>query len=461
MALSRVFVANRGEIAVRVLRACGELGIETVLGVSEADRHSLGARLADRVVCIGPASADQSYLRIEALVVAAIGTGADAVHPGYGFLAERAEFARACEAADLAFVGPPPDAIDQMGDKLRARKIAERAGIPVVPGSQEIGTGEEALALAEGIGYPILLKASAGGGGRGIKVVAGPEELPGALAVATAEVMSAFGDPRIYIERYVASARHIEVQVLADELGNVISLGERDCSLQRRYQKLVEEAPAVLPSMAPTDAAVLQERIQEAAVLLAHEISYRNAGTVEFIVDQDSGEFFFLEMNTRIQVEHPVTEEITGVDLVAEQLRIAGGSPLGYAQQDVAVRGHAIECRITAENVEAGFRPSPGLITEWLPPGGPGIRVDTHCYAGYEVPVHYDSLLAKVVARGRDRDHAIQRLRNALSGLRVAGVDTTAAFLHTLLSQPAFAEGRYDTRFVERLQAEGVGPGGG
>lgn len=452
MALQRVLVANRGEIAVRVIRACRELGIETVLAVSAADRESLGARLADRVVCIGPPAADSSYLDIEALIATALGTCADAIHPGYGFLAERGDFARACEQAGVIFIGPSADVIDQMGDKLRARAIAGDAGVPVVPGSKQIDSDAEALSLADRIGYPVLLKASAGGGGRGIKVVSAPEDMIGALELVRAEVLSAFGDATVYLERFISSARHIEVQVLADDHGGVISLGERDCSLQRRFQKMVEESPAMLPSLDRSTAEKLRSSIQDAAVMLTRQIGYRSAGTVEFIVDQLTGDFFFMEMNTRIQVEHPVTEQVTGVDLVAEQLRIAGGGELGIAQHEIELRGHAIECRITAEDPSRNFQPSPGRITKWITPGGPGVRVDTHCHTGYVVPPHYDSMLAKLIVHGRDREQAICRLRGALSELEVEGIETTVDYLSALIARPEFIEGRYDTKFVERTQ---------
>ena len=454
MALRRVLVANRGEIAVRVIRACRELGIATVLAVSEADRQSLGAQLADRVVCIGPAAADRSYLDIEALIATALGTHADAIHPGYGFLAERGDFARACEQTGVIFIGPPSDVIDQMGDKLRARAIASDSGVPVVPGSKQIDTDAEALSLADQIGYPVLLKASAGGGGRGIKVVSGPDDMAVALKLVRAEVFSAFGDATVYLEKFIVSARHVEVQVLADGQGGAISLGERDCSLQRRYQKMIEESPATLPSMGQLEAEELRSSMQDAAVMLTRRIGYRSAGTVEFIVDQLTGDFFFMEMNTRIQVEHPVTEQVTGIDLVAEQLRIAGGSRLGIAEHEVEFRGHAIECRITAEDPDRDFQPSPGRITKWVAPGGPGVRVDTHCHPGYVVPPHYDSMLAKIIVHGRDREQAICRLRGALSELQIEGIETTTDYLSALIARPEFVDGRYDTKFVERLQGD-------
>jgi len=453
MALQRVFVANRGEIAVRILRACRNLGIETVIGVSGPDAEGLGARLADRAVLLGPGPADQSYLDEDALIAAALGSGCDAVHPGYGFLAERAGFATAVQDAGLAFVGPTPESIDLMGDKLAARQVAVAAGVPVVPGSPVVASVDEALTAARQVGFPVMLKASAGGGGRGIKIIETEGVLADVFAVATAEVAAAFGDSRVFLERYVPLARHIEVQLLGDGHGRVVTLGERDCSLQRRFQKLVEEAPAHLPFLTDVQVADLRSRLYEAARSLAAAIDYRGAGTVEFIVDQQRGEFFFLEMNTRIQVEHPVSEEITGVDLVEEQLRIAGGDGLSLTQDDVVLRGHAIEVRLTAEDVDAGFLPSPGPIDHWHSPGGPGIRIDTHCDSGSQVPVFYDSMLGKLIAHGRDRSTAIRRLRSALDELRIEGVSTTREFLLGLLDDPDFRAGRIDTGWVERTMS--------
>lgn len=450
MALRRVLVANRGEIAVRVIRACRALGIETVLGVSEADRDTLGARLADEVLVLGPAPSPQSYLDIDRLLTVAVGTGCDAVHPGYGFLAEREAFAAAVEDAGLVFVGPTSDSIARMGDKLTARGIAERAGVPVVPGSPAVASIDEAMAAAEQVGYPLMLKASAGGGGKGIQIVDSPDRLAAVFDVATAEVKAAFGDPRVFLERYVASARHIEVQVLGDGAGRVVTLGERDCSLQRRYQKIVEEAPAFLPTLDEEAMKRLRDGLYTAASSLAEAISYRGAGTVEFIVDQSTGEFFFLEMNTRIQVEHPVTEEITGVDLVAWQLRIAGGETLTLQQDDVRLDGHAIEVRLTAEDAALGFMPSPGRVTRWHVPGGPGVRIDSHLFEGYVVPVNYDSLLAKLIVWGPDRATAIARLRGALRELEVDGIATTRPFLAHLLGEADVVAGRVDTGWVER-----------
>jgi acetyl-CoA carboxylase, biotin carboxylase subunit len=438
----RVFVANRGEIAVRIVRACHELGHEAVVGASEVDMDGMAAEMADRAVCIGPAAATDSYLRPELVVQAALGTGCDAIHPGYGFLAENPRLAQLAEENGVRFVGPPREAIELAGDKLRAREMAESAGLPVVPG-REVATLAEADAFAEQSGYPVLLKAAGGGGGRGIKRAHSPEELRSLLGVAVAEARAAFGDERLYAERFVADARHIEVQVAADSHGSVAHLGERDCSVQRRYQKLIEEAPApFLPGQ--TRAA-----LTAAGVAFARAIGYRNLGTVEFIVDAASGEFFFLEMNCRIQVEHPVTEAVTGRDLVAEQLRIAQGEPLSFTQEEVAFDGHALECRLTAEDVSRGFMPSPGRLSRFRVPGLPGLRVDTHCRDGALIPPHYDSLMAKLIGHGDDRDAAIEIVREALDGLEVGGVETNRSLLTSVLAHPDFIEGRVTTRWLE------------
>ncbi|MBL6977630.1 MAG: ATP-grasp domain-containing protein, partial [Desulfobacteraceae bacterium] len=364
--ISRIFVANRGEIAVRILKANRELGIESVLGVSEADRDSLAARMADRVVCIGPPQPLESYLRVDTIITAALGTGADAVHPGYGFLAEQPELGEACADSGLVFIGPKPENIRKMGDKLVAREIVKELGVPIIPGSELVHDFEEALLMAEKVGFPVLLKAAAGGGGKGMKTVKRPDDLKTVFEEASAEARAAFGDDRIYIEHLIPNARHIEVQILADRFGNIVHLFERDCSLQRRYQKMVEEAPS------PAISDDMREKICKAALTIADHVNYENAGTIETILDQDQEKFYFLEMNTRIQVEHPVTEMITGKDLVKEQIRIAGGEPLSFTQEAVAMKGHAIECRINAELPEADFRPSPGGITDWRPPEGKG-----------------------------------------------------------------------------------------
>jgi len=441
--IKRLFVTNRGEIAVRVIRACRKLGIETVIGVSEVDRESLGAKLADRVVCIGPAPAAQSYLKGEIAVTAAKGTGCQAMHPGYGFLAERAGFARLCAEHGLIFVGPSADAIEAMGDKLRARKIAEALGIPMVPGTDRVAGSDDLVEFGRRAGYPFLVKASAGGGGRGMRVVRTPQEAASAFEAASAEARAAFGDSTLYIERYLERARHVEIQVMGDAHGNIVHLGERDCSTQRRHQKLIEEAPS------PVVDEALRDRMAQAAIRLARHVGYTNAETVEFLLDLDSGEFYFLEMNTRIQVEHPVTETITGVDLVAEQIQVAGGAPVSRAQEDVRLEGHAIECRINAETAERGFLPSPGRIDTWQPPSGAGIRVDSHCYPGYFVPPFYDSMIGKLIVHGSNRAEALTRMRNALANFTIGGVATTIPFHQAVLAHPDFVDGRITTRWVE------------
>ncbi len=440
----RLLVANRGEIAVRVIRACDKLGIESVVAVSDADRDSLAARLATRAVCIGPAAARESYLRPELLVVAAKGTGCSAVHPGYGFLSERAEFARLCAEHGLTFVGPPPDAIAAMGDKIAAVGLATEAGVPRVPGSGRIVSAAEARAFARQHGFPLLIKASAGGGGRGMRVVTADAELARALDAAAAEAQAAFGDASIYVEKFIERARHIEVQVLGDAHGNVVHLGERDCSAQRRHQKLIEEAPS------PAVDQGLRSELTDAAVRLARRVGYQGAGTVEYVLDEATRRWFFLEMNTRIQVEHPVTEMITGRDLVSEQIRIAAGAPLSFTQGEVAFAGHAIECRINAEDASRNFLPGPGRLDEWRPPHGPGVRIDTHCYPGYTVPPFYDSLLAKVIVHGSTRAQATERMQEALAGFRVTGIATTIPFHLGVLQHPDFQDGRVTTRWVEQ-----------
>ena len=441
--LKRVFVANRGEIAVRVIRACKALGLETVLGVSEADRASLGARLADRVICIGPPPAAQSYLRPEILVTAALGAGCQALHPGYGFLSERASFQRLCSDAGLAFVGPPAEAMEAMGDKLNAIRIARRSGVPTVPGSGDLVSAQSASAAAATIGFPCLLKASAGGGGRGMRIIRSEGELAAAFASAGAEARAAFGDATLYLEKYIEQARHVEVQVIGDLSGDLRHLLERDCSVQRRHQKLIEEAPAPgLPPAARTE-------MTEAALALAREVGYASAGTVEFVYDIAAERYYFLEMNTRIQVEHHVTEAITGVDLVREQLRIAAGERLSFRQTEIAAHGHAIECRINAEDPARDFAPSPGRVARWDAPSGPGVRLDTHCFEGCVVPPYYDSLLAKLIVWGEDRDCAVARALAALEDFNVEGVSTTIPFHRDVLSHPDFRGANVTTRWVE------------
>ncbi len=441
--LRRVFVANRGEIAVRIIRACQAAGLEVVLGVSEADRDTMAARMADRVVCLGSAAASDSYLRIDRIVTAARGTGCQALHPGYGFLAERAALQRACAEYGIAFVGPSADAIDAMGDKLSAIRLAKAAGVPVVPGSERLIDLEAVRAAAASIGFPCLLKASAGGGGRGMRIVRSPDELAAAYDSAQAEALAAFGDATVYLEKFIERAKHIEIQVLGDQHGNLVHLFDRDCSVQRRHQKLIEEAPSpVLPPARRVEMA-------EAALALARGVGYFSAGTVEFVYDADADRFYFLEMNTRIQVEHPVTEMVTGVDLVREQLRVAAGERLTFSQGEVALRGHAIECRINAEDPRRAFRPTPGRIVRWVAPAGPGLRLDTHCEEGSLIPPYYDSMVAKLIAHGDDRKQAIARLTDALARFEIAGIASTIELAGALLESAAFATATVTTRWLE------------
>jgi len=441
-------VANRSEIAVRIIRACQELGIKTILAASEADRESMPALLADRVVCIGPPKATESYLKVGAIVMAAVGTGAEAIHPGYGFLAEKPELPEACSRYGIIFVGPKAEQIRQMGDKISARQMAKNLGILVIPGSGMVQNLDETFPIAEKIGYPLLLKAAAGGGGRGMKIAKKPEDLKIIFPEAHAEAQAAFGDGRLYLEKFIPNARHVEIQIIGDRHGNVVHLGERDCSLQRRYQKMLEEAPS--PGVPPET----RKRMSQAAIKISQAIQYESAGTVEFILDQDSGKFYFLEMNTRIQVEHPVTEMTTGIDLVKEQIRVAAGFPLSLSQGDVRPSGHAIECRINAEFPREGFRPFPGRITDWRIPNEHGIRVDTHCYPGYLVPPYYDSLLAKVISLGQDRQEAIQRMQSALEKCFVSGLETTIPFHRFILNHEDFRKGKIHTRWLEETLLE-------
>jgi acetyl-CoA carboxylase biotin carboxylase subunit len=441
--LRRVLIANRGEIAVRIIRACFDEGLETVLAVSEIDRDSLGAQLADRSVCIGPASASESYLDLDRVLSAATVTGCDALHPGYGFLSERPELAAACAREGVAFVGPSESAMRRGGDKATARALARELGIAVGEGSDVLVDAQQAQAVADAIGYPVLLKAAAGGGGRGMRLVEAPAELAGAYAAASGEARQAFGDGRVFVERYVRRARHVEVQVLADRHGSVVHLGHRDCTLQRRYQKLVEEAPAY--GLAPA----LERELTSAATRLIGALDYEGAATCEFLVDAERNTYAFLEINARLQVEHPVTEMVTGIDIVREQLRIAGGAPLSFHQDDVAIAGHAIEVRINAERPQDGFLPAPGLLTGWVVPNGTDVRVDTACFPGWSIPPHYDSLLAKVVAHGADRAAALARIVAALRHLRVEGVPTTTAFALDVLQEPDVIAGRVHTRWLE------------
>ncbi len=440
----RILVANRGEIALRIIRAAREMGIETVAIFSEADRDSLPARMADQAVCVGPAPSSQSYLNMPNIISAAITTGAQAIHPGYGFMAESAAFARACADSGLVFIGPSPEAIERMGDKAEARATAAAAGVPTVPGSDGvIETYAEALAFAEKVGFPVLIKASAGGGGKGMRVARDSSELEANLMAAKTEAAAAFGNDAVYLEKYLARPRHIEFQIMADTHGNAIHLYERDCSIQRRHQKLMEEAPS------PALSEELRAQMGEAAIKLVKHVGYVNAGTIEFLLDTD-GKFYFMEMNTRVQVEHPVTEQITGVDIIAEQLRIAAGLPMKHAHQDdVVLRGHAIEFRINAEDPAHNFRPHPGVIDLVNAPGGLGVRVDSHVYSGYRVPSTYDSLLGKLIVWGETRDEAIARGHRALDEFIVTGIPTTIPFHLRVLDNPAFCRGEVYTDFVE------------
>ncbi len=441
---TKVLVANRGEIALRVIRACRELGIQTVAVYSEADRESLHVRFADDDVCIGPPPGRLSYLKIPNLIAAAEITGADAIHPGYGFLAENAEFADTCRASNITFIGPTGDQIRSMGDKASAKRLAKAAGVPTVPGSEGIiNDPEEALALAETIGFPVIIKATAGGGGKGMRIAHDRDNFLQLFSLAQNEALSSFNNGDVYVEKYLEHPRHVEIQIIGDQHGRVAHLGERDCSVQRRHQKLIEESPS------PALTEELRVRMGEAAVALAASIDYVGAGTLEFLLDTD-GSFYFMEMNTRIQVEHPVTEMVTGVDIVKEQIRVAAGEPLSLPADMNGLRGHAIECRVNAEDPYRNFQPHPGLITAYHPPGGPGVRVDTHVYAGYTVPPHYDSLLAKVIVHGRDRAEALARMGQALDSFILEGVSTTIPFLARVIRHPDFVAGHVDTRFLER-----------
>lgn len=445
----KILIANRGEIAVRVIRACREMGIATVAIHSQADADSLPVLLADESVCVGPPPGKESYLNAPNIVSAALITGADAIHPGYGFLSEAASFAEVCAAVGIKFIGPPVSAIEAMGDKATARATAQAAGVPTVPGSQGCVTSEaDALKIAAQIGYPVVVKATAGGGGRGIRVVESEEELTRVLKVAQSEAASAFGNADVYLEKYIRSMRHIEVQVLADEHGNCVHLGERECSVQTvRHQKVVEEAPSV--TLTPE----IRQRIGAAAVQAAKAVGYTNAGTVEFIYTPE-GEFYFMEMNTRIQVEHPVTEAVTGMDLVQWQIRVASGEPLSFEQEAVRWNGHAIECRVTAQNPQKGFAPAAGTLTGLRLPGGLGVRVDTQVYAGYTMPPFYDSNLAKIIVWGQDRTQAIARMQSALSETLIEGIPTNISFLQRILSDDRYRRNEVSTAFLPRLMEE-------
>jgi acetyl-CoA carboxylase, biotin carboxylase subunit len=447
MTIHRMLVANRGEIAVRIVRACRELGIETVLAHSEADRVSLAARLADQTVCIGPPPADKSYLNIPNVVSAALIRGCDALHPGYGFLAENAYLAEVCEHFGLTFVGPPPDVIEEFSNKVAARRRMAAAGVPVVPGSEDILPNlDAARSAAAAVGFPVMLKAAAGGGGRGMRMAESDEDVVRLFPLAQAEAQASFGNGDLYLERLVLHARHIEIQIVADCEGHTLHLGERDCSLQRRHQKFLEEAPAF--TLRPKQRAA----ICDAAVRGAQAAKYRSVGTMEFLVDSQGG-FYFVEMNTRIQVEHPVTEVTTGLDLIKLQIAIAEGKPVTFEQSDVRHQGHAIECRIVAEDPDRDFAPEYGAITEFIPPGGPGVRIDSHVYAGYEPPPYYDSLLGKIIAWGSDRDEAIARMQRALRELTISGPRTNIDYQLEVLQDPRFRAGQVDTQWSLRAEA--------
>ncbi|MBE9008863.1 acetyl-CoA carboxylase biotin carboxylase subunit [Pseudanabaenaceae cyanobacterium LEGE 13415] len=445
MRFSKILIANRGEIALRIIRTCEELGIATVAVHSTIDRNSLHVQLADEAVCIGEPPSGKSYLNIPNIIAAALTRNATAIHPGYGFLAENARFAEICADHQIAFIGPSPDAIRAMGDKSTAKKTMQQVGVPTVPGSKGLVHGEdEAREIAREIGYPVIIKATAGGGGRGMRFVPSDDELSKLFHAAQGEAEAAFGNPGVYVEKFVQNPRHIEFQILADSYGNVVHLGERECSIQRRHQKLLEEAPssAITPE--------LRSRMGAAAVAAAKSINYVGAGTVEFLLDR-SGEFYFMEMNTRIQVEHPVTEMITGIDLIAEQIRVAQGEPLRFTQEEIELRGHAIECRINAEDPDHNFRPSPGRISGYLPPSGPGVRMDSHVYTDYEIPPYYDSLIGKLIVWGSDRPSAILRMKRALRECAVTGLPTTINFHQRILETPEFQKGDIYTNFVDKV----------
>jgi acetyl-CoA carboxylase biotin carboxylase subunit len=445
MHFSKILIANRGEIALRILRTCEEMGIATVAIHSTVDRDALHVQLADEAVCIGEAPSSQSYLNIPRIIAAALTRNATAIHPGYGFLAENARFAEICADHEIAFIGPTPEAIRAMGDKSTAKETMIKAGVPTVPGSDGLLQDEqEARAIARKIGYPVMIKATAGGGGRGMRLVRDDRDLGRLFQAAQGEAEAAFGNPGLYLEKFIERPRHIEFQILGDRYGNVIHLGERDCSIQRRHQKLLEEAPS------PALTSELREKMGTAAVMAAKSINYIGAGTIEFLLAQ-SGEFYFMEMNTRIQVEHPVTEMITGLDLVAEQIRVAQGEELQLSQEQVVLRGHAIECRINAEDPEHDFRPAPGRISGYLPPGGPGVRMDSHVYTDYQIPPYYDSLIAKLIVWGADRPAAIKRMKRALRECALTGLPTTIGFHQKILETPEFLQGEVYTDFVEQV----------
>ncbi len=441
--VEKVLIANRGEIALRIVRSCRELGIATVAVFSTVDKKALHVQLADEAVCVGDSLSNKSYLNIPNILAAATSRGVDAIHPGYGFLAENDKFAEMCNDHGIVFIGPSPQAIRSMGDKSTAKETMEAVGVPTVPGSKGLLSNvDAAYKLAEDIGYPVIIKATAGGGGRGMRLVENSDNLEKMFKAAQGEAEAAFGNDGLYMEKFIMKPRHVEIQILADRFGNVVHLGERDCSVQRRHQKLLEESPS------PAINTELRKKMGNAAIAAAKSIGYEGAGTVEFLVD-DNNNFYFMEMNTRIQVEHPVTEMVTGVDLIAEQIKIASGENLEFKQDEIHLNGHAIECRINAEDPSHNFRPSPGKITGWLPPGGPGVRVDSHVYTGYEIPPFYDSLIGKLIVWGKDRNTAIKRMNRALNECAVTGIPTTINFHLTLLNKSKFKEGRIHTKYVE------------
>ena len=439
---NKILIANRGEIAVRIIRACREMGIKTVAIYSEADRDSLHTMLADEAICIGPAASSQSYLNMERILTATVAMKADAIHPGFGFLSENARFAELCEKCNITFIGPSADIINKMGNKSEARKTMMEAGVPVVPGGKEpVYTVEEAKAMAQEVGYPVMIKASSGGGGKGMRISYSDEDFEANFQNAQMESVKGFSDDTMYIEKYIEKPRHIEFQIMADKHGHVVHLGERDCSIQRRHQKVLEESPSAVISEE------LRQRIGETAVRAAKAVGYENAGTIEFLLDKHKN-FYFMEMNTRIQVEHPVTEMVTGMDLIKEQIRVAAGEPLSVSQKDVEIRGHAIECRINAENPSKNFMPCPGLIINVHVPGGNGVRVDSHIYNNYKVPANYDSMLLKLIVHGKDRQDAIRKMRSALGELVIEGIETNLDFQFEILSHEAYQEGDTDTHFI-------------
>ncbi|WP_333647428.1 acetyl-CoA carboxylase biotin carboxylase subunit [Lacrimispora sp.] len=441
----KILIANRGEIAVRIIRACREMGIKTVAVYSEADRDSLHTLLADEAICIGPAASTQSYLNMERILTATVAMKADAIHPGFGFLSENARFAELCKKCNITFIGPGAEIINKMGNKSEARKTMIEAGVPVVPGGKEaVHNVAEAREMAVKTGFPVMIKASSGGGGKGMRISRGLEDFDANFNNAQMESVKGFSDDTMYIEKYIEKPRHIEFQIMADSHGNVVHLGERDCSIQRRHQKVLEESPSVAISEE------LRNKMGEVAVRAAKAVGYENAGTIEFLLDKHKN-FYFMEMNTRIQVEHPVTEMVTGLDLIKEQIRIAAGEPLSFSQEDVSIKGHAIECRINAENPEKNFMPSPGLITNVHVPGGNGVRVDTHIYNGYKVPANYDSMLMKLIVHGKDREGAIAKMRSALGELIIEGIETNVDFQFEILSHEAYRDGDVDTDFIPKF----------